>query len=321
MCNPFFIFSAVILSYAGLGTRVPDDIMNKLRHMMGSEVPVSHLRHYLFFLNSWRAGDYPSSFDSLHRYFDYTMHKRNRTFYQYALLNLAILQADFGCYRESILAMQEAINTARENRDIACLTFALSWLFHFQRAHPQDCPDIIAARMERESLYFLRAMAKEWTMDHLLSMVYLSEARQILQNGESIPSAFENLLRSSYVNLMHNISNAVGSQILLQAALWNRLGVSQLALLNCELFRSKYASVSPSEDLAVAYCRTAYILSTRGRFHDALNLLDLVDPDVLRSQKSHQCWVTYVGMIKLRRAVFRFCLPPGIFLFFFLRLN
>ena len=30
------------------------------------------------FLNSWRCGDYPGSFDNLHRYFDYTMQNRDR---------------------------------------------------------------------------------------------------------------------------------------------------------------------------------------------------------------------------------------------------
>jgi anaphase-promoting complex subunit 5 len=170
----------LLMALLELGSRVPDETQAQLRQMLSTDVPISHLRHYVDFLNSWRSGDYPASFDSLHRYFDYTMHNRDRTFYQYALLNLAILQADFGCHRESVLAMQETINTARENKDMACLNFALSWLYHFHRAHPQDCPDVIASRMERESLQFLKAKAKEWGMDHLLSMAYLSETRQAL---------------------------------------------------------------------------------------------------------------------------------------------
>lgn len=288
-----------------LGTRVPEATQAKLAQMLDTNVPVSHLRHYVNFLNSWRSGDYPGSFDSLHRYFDYTMHSRDRTFYQYALLNLAILQADFGCHRESVLAMQETINTARENRDMACLNFALSWLYHFHRAHPQDCPEVIASRMERESLQFLKAKAKEWGMDHLLSMAYLSETKQILSTGESIPSAFESLLRSSHINITQQIHNAIGSQILLQSTLWSRLGVSQLAWSNCELFLSKYKEKSPVEDLVVATCRSAYILSMRGRFIEALELLEQVDHEALRSLKIYQYWAAYIGIIKLRRAVYR----------------
>ena len=102
--------------------------------VMGTAAP--KLVHYLRFLDSWRAGDFASAFDNLHRYFDYTMQSRDRTFYQYALLNLAILQADFGCHNEAIPAMQEAIATARENRDTVCLNYCMSWLYHFGRAFP-----------------------------------------------------------------------------------------------------------------------------------------------------------------------------------------
>lgn len=77
-------------------------------------------------------------------------------------------------------AMQETINTARENRDMACLNFSLSWFYHFHKAHPQDCPELISSRMERESLLFLKVKAKEAGMHHLQSMAHLSEAKQIL---------------------------------------------------------------------------------------------------------------------------------------------
>jgi anaphase-promoting complex subunit 5 len=141
-------------------------------------------------------------------------------------------------------------------------------------------------------------------MDHLLSMAYLSETRQILLSGESIPSAFESLLRSSHINITQQINNAMGSQILLQSTLWSRLGVSQLAWINCELFLSKYDGGSPSEDLVNALCRSAYIISMRGRFDEALDRLDQVDQEALRSLKIYQYWSSYVGLIKARRAVF-----------------
>lgn len=86
-----------------MGTRVPDEVESQLKKMLGTKVAVPALSHYVEFLNAWRAGDYPGSFDNLHRYFDYTMQSRDRSFYQYALLNLSILQADFGCYPESVL--------------------------------------------------------------------------------------------------------------------------------------------------------------------------------------------------------------------------
>lgn len=113
------------------------------------------------------------------------MHNRDRTFYQYALLNLAILQADFGCYSEAITAMQETISTARENKDMGCLNFSLSWLYHFGKAHPEEMGETDKNGVlgtEKEGLAFLKAKAKEAGMWSLLSTSLLSEARLALTN-------------------------------------------------------------------------------------------------------------------------------------------
>lgn len=137
------------------------------------------------FLDAWKAGDYPTSFDNLHRYFDYTMHHKDRTFYQYALLNLAVLQADFGSFSEAVVAMQEAISTARENNDMGCLNYSLSWLYHFGKEHPEEMADIQKERVlgtEREALAFLKAKAKESNMWSLLSTTLLSEAKLSLSS-------------------------------------------------------------------------------------------------------------------------------------------
>lgn len=50
--------------------------------------------------------------------------------------------------------------------------------------------------------------------------------------GESIPAAFESILRSSHLNVTRNIHNAMGSQILLQSAIWGRLGKTPVINMN-----------------------------------------------------------------------------------------
>ena len=132
------------------------------------------------FLDAWKSGDYPSSFDHLHRYFDYTIESRDRTFYQYALLNLAILQADFGCFSEAMAAMYETISSARENRDVICLNFSLSWMYHFGKIHPHEMKEIQDRGVlgsDREALSFLKSKAKDTGMWSLLSTTYLGEAK------------------------------------------------------------------------------------------------------------------------------------------------
>lgn len=113
------------------------------------------------------------------------MHNRDRTFYQYALLNLAILHADFGCYSEAVTAMQETISTARENNDMGCLNYSLSWLYHFGEAHPEEMDEVQrkgALGTKKEALAFLKAKAKETNMWSLLSTSLLSEAKIVLGN-------------------------------------------------------------------------------------------------------------------------------------------
>ena len=43
----------------------------------------------------------------------YSMHQNVKTYHQYALLHLAVLHADFGCYDEAIAAMSECIATGK----------------------------------------------------------------------------------------------------------------------------------------------------------------------------------------------------------------
>ena len=136
---------------------------------------------YRRYLDAWRAGDYPSAFDHLHRYFDYTMQSNDKAFYQYALLNLAILQADFGCSSEAVAAMHETLSAARENKDTACLNYSLSWLFHFSKGHPEELESVRQAGVlgtDKEALTFLKAKARDAGMWSLLSTSLLAEARQ-----------------------------------------------------------------------------------------------------------------------------------------------
>lgn len=137
------------------------------------------------YLDAWRAGDYTSAFDNLHRYFDYTMHSNSdRSAYQFALLNLAIIQADFECFSEAISAVQEAVAIARESHDMNCLNFCMSWLYHFGKAFPEQMREVQNSGMlgnEKEGLMFLKAKAKDTEMWSLMSTTLLSEAKLEMQ--------------------------------------------------------------------------------------------------------------------------------------------
>ena len=114
------------------------------------------------------------------------MQTRDKIHYQYALLHMAILQADFGCFSEAIAAINETIATARENQDMSCLNFSLSWLNHMSKAYPTQMKGAGYMGMlgsERDGLTFLKAKAKESKMYSLLSSTLLNEAKLTLSNA------------------------------------------------------------------------------------------------------------------------------------------
>ncbi|ORY55668.1 anaphase-promoting complex subunit 5-domain-containing protein [Pseudomassariella vexata] len=286
------------------GNRIPLEIRHQFQDLLNDSFMVPSLSHYLSYLDAWRAGDYSTSFDYLHRYFDYTMQNRDRLFYQYALMNLAVLQADFGCYKEAVAAMLETVSTARENRDMTCLNFALNWLFHFGRAHPEITRELESNSMlgtGKESLAFLRSKAKETGMWTLWSSALVSEAKMALSNGESIATALEHMVRSSQILVERNMKSMMGTQMSLNIALWDRLGIAYLSSTVCDVFLRCHARNSIFDDELKVTSRQVSMLALKGKYDEALGKLEGMDPNSLRTWKPSQYWHKFRGIVKLRR--------------------
>ncbi|VUC36957.1 unnamed protein product [Clonostachys rosea] len=290
------------------GSRVPTEIRHQFLDLLNDSCTVPSLTHYVNFLESWRAGDYPSAFDLLHRYFDYTAQTRDRFFYQYALMNLAVLQADFGCFKDAVTAMLETVSTARENKDMACLNFALNWLFHFGRSHTDLVRNLESKSMigtGKETLAFLRVKAKEAGMWTLWSSVLLSEAKLSMINGESIATAMEFLVRSSHVIVSRNMRIMFGSQLSMSSSFWDRIGLTYLATTACQVFIRGHAPYAVFEDELKITCRLAVALASKGEYDEGLKLMDSLDSHSLRAWKAMQHWRRCVGIIKGQRDLHR----------------
>jgi anaphase-promoting complex subunit 5 len=152
----------------------------QLRNMLGPAGVALRQSHMVKFSDALKAGDYTAAFDNLHRYYDYTMQTRDKSYYEYALLHMAVFQAEFECYGEAIAAVNEAIATARENQNMTCLNFSLSWLNHMSKAYPKQMKGvgyIGVLGSERDGLIFLKSKAKEGKMYPLLSSTLLNEAK------------------------------------------------------------------------------------------------------------------------------------------------
>lgn len=260
------------------------------------------------FLEAWRSGDYPTSFDYLHRYFDYTMQNSDREHYHYALLNLAVLQADFGCYKDAVSTMLETIATARERRDTSCLNFALNFFYNFGLQHPQLVEDLESTSMSatgRETLAYLRVKARDTGMWSTWSHALLSEAKQGLVSGDSVATALENVARSSHLLVERNLTNMAGAQYILNIAIWDRAGVAYLSTMLCEVFLRCHAPNAMLDDSLKITCRLASLLASKGKYNESMELLEKFDNDSLRTWKANKYWQKLRALIKLRRDLHR----------------
>jgi anaphase-promoting complex subunit 5 len=81
------------------------------------------LHHFMSFFEAWRAGQYTLALEELHRYFDYSIATKGnatggqadgvKVYYQYALLHLSVLHADFERWEEALGTMEECIATGK----------------------------------------------------------------------------------------------------------------------------------------------------------------------------------------------------------------
>ncbi|KAF2856573.1 hypothetical protein T440DRAFT_3157 [Plenodomus tracheiphilus IPT5] len=289
------------------GDRVPENMKTQLRKMVGSSGLVHRQAHLVQFFDAWKSGDYTSAFDHLHRYYDYAMQTREKIHYQYALLHMAILQADFGCFGEAIAAINETIATARENQDMTCLSFSLSWLNHMAKAYPKQMKGagyISMLGSERDALAFLKAKAKENKMWNLLSASLLNEAKLALSTGDSVPRALEHIYQASHLNIREN-GSSFGSQILLTSTLYSRLGIPHMSHVHCELLLDCYDYSCPIDERLRAIGRRAFIMSQGGRYDEAIATLETMGTSLSKSLKFHQYLLHCIGLIKLKRAIRR----------------
>ncbi|KAF2000794.1 hypothetical protein P154DRAFT_491575 [Amniculicola lignicola CBS 123094] len=288
-----------------LGCRVPEEMRTQLRDMLGPSGVVLRQSHLVQFFDAWKAGDYTSAFDNLHRYYDYAMQTRDKIHYQYALLHMAILQADFGCFGEAVAAINDTISTARENQDMVCLNFALSWLNHMSKAYPKQMKGVGYMGMlgtERDGLTFLKTKAREAKMWNLLSATLLNEAKLCLSTGDSVTRAFEFMYQASHLNIRENINNN-GSVMLLTSTIYSRLGITHLSDAYCHLLLLVYNDTSPIDERIRATCRLAFNEVQTGQYDKGLARIESIDQSAHGVLKFRQYIFFSTGLIKLKRAI------------------
>lgn len=260
------------------------------------------------FLEAWRRGEHNSSFHYLHRYYDFKLHSRDRLLYQYALLNRAILECDFGARKEALATMIEAASAAKENRDTPCLNYTLMWLFHFGKANPQ-----LVKKLYRTSaltgvlnsthriLAYLRIRSRQVRNPAMWSSALLSEAKSDLAGGRRTKWAIGNMVRGSGVLVRHNVRRMLCVRQSMYAATWERLGATVVAHHHCHAFLRLFTPWASFDDELAITCRYARHLALRGSYDDAFSVLDGIDRYQLRSWRPKALWHKYRALLRARQ--------------------
>ncbi|PPJ57435.1 hypothetical protein CBER1_04379 [Cercospora berteroae] len=320
----------LLLTYAirqlqQFGTRVPDDVKAKLTtwvdELSATSASTQSMHFFMAFFEHSKAGQYTMALESLHRYFDYSLVARSssgagdnvnlRVYYQYALLHLSVLHAEFECWDESVDAMNECIATARENQDSACLNFALSWLLYLRHAHPGNGVGAYASIAgvvgggESDEIAFLKTKARDSKNWLLLSSTLLEEGRLELSNGGNANRAQEYALQALYLSVQHDLRSLAPAASLFYGSCLDRLGQSHLGNRQYELGNTVHEPHCPVNDRVRSTCRSALLKAHQGHYSEALEQLNSISSTVRGILKAETRLTTFSALIHLRRSIHR----------------
>ncbi|EME38918.1 hypothetical protein DOTSEDRAFT_75580 [Dothistroma septosporum NZE10] len=308
-----------------MGTRVPPEVKSRLETWIGDQVEsgTKSLHYFMNFFEHWRSGQYTMALESLHRYFDYSLTAKNpgenlRVYYQYALLHLSVLHADFECWEESVDAMNESIATARENQDTSCLNYALSWLLYLRHAHPNKSTSSFNTISgigggEHDEVTFLKQKAREGKHWMLLSSTLLEEAKLEMYTAGSTYRSQEHILKAQYLNNQHDLRSLSPAATMFHGASLDRVGSAHLGRCMYELVQTVHLAHCPLNDNVRAVCRLALTQAQTGSYSRASKMLDELAPSLRGVLKLDQRVKLFAMILQLKRQLHRDNLDAAIY--------
>nr|APD26246.1 putative anaphase-promoting complex protein [Thielaviopsis punctulata] len=258
------------------GCQVPLEVRHQFEDMARDAKIVPSKAHYLRYLEAWRAGNYTTAFDQVYRFFDYSLNNNDRQSYQMALMTLAVINSDFGCYDDALTAMLEAISTARENGDVHTLNMCLRWLFRFDLNQPALMRALDSSTMltnMHETFAYLKSKSAEVGMIPLIVSTYFLEADYGLTIGDSLATVAECMMRACYLIASKNLPGCFGGKAATGSKIWRRMGVAVLSQLECEIFLRVGATAGNLSDTVQVTIERANQYAQKGEFESALDLV------------------------------------------------
>ncbi|KAL1926716.1 hypothetical protein VTP01DRAFT_5611 [Rhizomucor pusillus] len=244
---------------------ISPSMLHKYMSFIEQQAPDIGRVHQLRFLNYIRTGEYEAANDSLRRFFDSCLDVRDIPIYQYALLNLGIMEVKFGHASQALAVFEEALSMARDHQDPECLNEILSWVRYIQ--------GIESSQVERYPLYTVNEnTAANTNVIFLEIMSKLAFARELLRRGDSPEEIFEQIQYKPQQSVVDDDEFVCKSKLLLKSFLWKYYG--ELSLSKMYLDAALDINVSTFDDAEKTCILAAEMHADTGEFEKAFSLLD-----------------------------------------------
>ncbi|KAG0173888.1 Anaphase-promoting complex subunit 5 [Apophysomyces sp. BC1015] len=220
--------------------------------------------HQLRFINYIRTNEYEGALSSLHRFFDYCLSDQEVPMYQYVLLHLGILETKFGHIQQARLALDEALEVAREASDQNCINEVLSWSRFIKGVGSsiEDPPYIASDETTEES-----------NVVYLQSLHKISQAQDMIRCGDSPEAVLDAISRSAVQTTAHDVSALTQTQHLMKALIFQYYGNNDLSDVYMDM---ALTTENGSMDVIEKSCiLAAEKLMASGKYEMALDALQI----------------------------------------------
>ncbi|XP_026487717.2 anaphase-promoting complex subunit 5 [Vanessa tameamea] len=206
---------------------MPAKQLQKIIMQIMNDIPEYPDIHFLSFLNCIRMKEFCGAQDSLYNCFDRAVfnmcgngnmiNDRNKNF-RYAALNRAAMHTQFGHKSVAMEGVREALATAQEAADSACLAHAAAW------------GSLAGGRARRAAL--LSRVPRPPRAD--ASAMQLM-AQHAAVNAVKPAEVFQIITKGDFINYRHSMTDLTMAGLANTAALWGLYGKTEMASINCQL--------------------------------------------------------------------------------------
>ncbi|KAF6017424.1 ida [Bugula neritina] len=253
--------------------------------------PSLHRIHFVMYMNYMRVKEYAGAKDCLHRYFDKMAEAGPQSgsedynmCFRYASLNMASLYARFGHREMALHSVREAVRSAQEVNDKACLHHALVWLEHL--AESSNAHGVTSSHgLPDPSLNCTVVNTLKYTPPTELPYKVFSElAKALSHRTKYLPSSLQGSLR-----LASNVS-----QMTLCSSLWAYYGRRHMSSLVSSNVINATSSHTSKGHCAEPECLALCVLSNhyfnQGDYQSSESILSIARQSFARPYPLSEVW-------------------------------